>query len=90
MIIFLNFNYRQTEENHPKGTYIPTWNKTYPQGFDYMSDSKMEMKGSVMLKSIISIMLLMFLSVSLAACNTVEGAGEDIGSAGDAIEDAAK
>lgn len=55
-----------------------------------MSDSKMEMKGSVMLKSIISIMLLMFLSVSLAACNTVEGAGEDIGSAGDAIEDAAK
>jgi predicted small secreted protein len=29
-------------------------------------------------------------SLSLAACNTVEGAGEDIRSAGDAIDDASE
>ena len=28
--------------------------------------------------------------MALSACNTLEGAGRDIGSAGDAIEDAAK
>jgi predicted small secreted protein len=28
-------------------------------------------------------------SLALAACNTVEGAGEDIQSAGEAVEDAA-
>jgi entericidin B len=29
-------------------------------------------------------------SLSLAACNTVEGVGEDVRSAGDAIDDAAE
>jgi len=28
--------------------------------------------------------------LALSACNTLEGAGRDIGSAGDAVEDAAK
>jgi entericidin B len=30
-----------------------------------------------------------FVSLALVACNTVEGAGRDVKSAGDAIEDAA-
>lgn len=29
-------------------------------------------------------------SLALAACNTVEGAGEDVSSAGEAVSDAAK
>ncbi len=29
-------------------------------------------------------------SLALAACNTVEGAGKDVSSAGDAVSDAAK
>ncbi|WP_332811674.1 entericidin A/B family lipoprotein [Sphingomonas sp.] len=29
-------------------------------------------------------------SLALAACNTVEGAGQDVSSAGDAVSDAAK
>jgi predicted small secreted protein len=29
-------------------------------------------------------------SLAIAACNTVEGAGQDVSSAGDAVSDAAK
>lgn len=32
--------------------------------------------------------LALFFALGLSACNTVEGAGEDIESAGDAVEDA--
>lgn len=36
------------------------------------------------------IALITLTTLSLAACNTVEGAGEDIESAGDAISDSAR
>lgn len=33
--------------------------------------------------------LLVFAGLGVAACNTVEGAGKDVSSAGDAVQDAA-
>jgi len=42
----------------------------------------------IMKKLILSFALLG--SLTLAACNTVEGAGKDLKSAGDAVEDTAK
>ncbi|MCF8470514.1 MAG: entericidin A/B family lipoprotein [Parvibaculum sp.] len=35
-------------------------------------------------------MTLLFIGMGLAACNTVEGAGQDIQKGGEAIEDSAK
>jgi predicted small secreted protein len=37
-----------------------------------------------------TLLLLLSLMAALPACNTVEGAGEDIGAAGDAISDSAR
>ena len=37
-----------------------------------------------------TVMLLIAAATALAACNTVEGAGKDVKSAGAAVEDAAK
>ena len=42
-----------------------------------------------MLRKLIAL-LLVSSSVSLAACNTIEGMGRDVQSAGEAVEDAAK
>lgn len=41
------------------------------------------------MKSLISILLIALLSLSLSACNTTRGVGQDIEALGDNIEDAA-
>lgn len=40
-------------------------------------------------KTSAAVLALTFLSIGLVACNTMEGVGEDIESAGDGVEDAA-
>ena len=43
----------------------------------------------ILIRSLTSIALLGFLMGSLAACNTIEGAGQDIQKAGEVIEETA-
>ena len=40
------------------------------------------------LSAAIALLLLLLGSVSMSACNTLQGAGEDVENAGDAVEDA--
>lgn len=40
--------------------------------------------------AITSLLAALFLTGSLVGCNTIEGAGEDIGAAGEAIEEGAE
>jgi len=40
-------------------------------------------------KALLALMVTTFSAAALSACNTVEGAGEDIESAGEAIQDGA-
>lgn len=42
------------------------------------------------MKKVISVLLLLVWVVTLSACNTMAGVGEDIQSAGEKLEDAAK
>jgi predicted small secreted protein len=47
-----------------------------------------DMRG-IMLRILRNLMILSFAGLLAAACNTIEGAGEDIQSAGERIEEAA-
>lgn len=42
-----------------------------------------------MLRTLMAILMMLGSSVALVACNTVEGAGRDVESAGEAVQDAA-
>lgn len=42
------------------------------------------------MKNLKLLSLITLLTISLAACNTIEGAGQDIEAGGDAIEDSAR
>jgi len=48
------------------------------------------MKTQTYLANIKSILTILLLSAVLGACATIEGAGKDIESAGEAVQDAAK
>ena len=54
----------------------------HPQSAEFL-------KETIMTKKILAALLLTG-SLFVAACNTVEGAGRDVQSAGEAVEDAAK
>jgi predicted small secreted protein len=47
-------------------------------------------RGFTMLKRTIAVALVSFSLIALAACNTVEGAGRDVSSAGKAVSNAAQ
>ncbi len=40
--------------------------------------------------TLLTVLALSFLSLGLSACNTLDGAGQDIESAGEAVQDAAE
>ena len=47
-------------------------------------------KGFTMIKRTIAVAFVSLSLLALTACNTVEGAGKDVSSAGNAVSDAAK
>jgi entericidin B len=57
-----------------------------PEFFASISIKDSSMKATTTLLAILATVF----SLSLAACNTVEGVGEDVRSAGDAIDDASE